>query len=424
MSKYVLILIFISSPFYPVSAEEFTTSMLKKSTSASTSICDKESSSVNASIKCELSNDDQKISLINQAPPLIEETYEAKQEITAPERTVLVREPNKKTMQYAGKKIILVDQQKKQSSEVKTESQPELKPILALETTSEINVYSIQERDTIYSITRKYFNGNINGMRVGLANFLALNKNITLTDKLNIGQKIIIPGLTGREEKNENIQTISIEKKLTVFFDYRFNYISVKNMTSLVEYNFNTAYDLEGGIEYQRKLSSHNYLIVTLGVSDCSIPLSIITTTLILNPSQKTLGLGSLGIRHEFSENNSLSFNLNYRPYYFLTATTLEYELSTSGNMTFENHFYDEKESVLGFTLGAEAISAQNYANFKSENGSVLSFSLLYRQDFLTKNRLSAQFYFQQRSQKSTFYKMNDKGAGLKFSYTYNFNLE
>lgn len=340
----------------------------------------------------------------------------------------------------AGQKIIVVTQP---PNEAKPESKPDTQQMAAptIEPSPSENPtekpktieYTVRAGDTLSSILRKYFNGNIYGKRSRLEKLLELNKDIKEADTIYLGQKIIIPDpaiIPSDKESDRDSISVSDSKinimqspqssELSIYFTYKFNFISVSDPVNLVTYNFNSDYDLEGGFEYKKQISQKNFLLMSMGFSDHSVPRTVLAPSFILEPTKKSHGLGSIGIRYEFSEDNSLGLIFKYRPYYFLTNIKLEQVPAPSAGIHYENIFYSEYQTLVGFGLAAEAIGAQDYREFKSKNGSILAFNLSYRQKFTTADWISIEFLFQQRQQESTYYKMNDKNAGLKFSYTLN----
>lgn len=278
--------------------------------------------------------------------------------------------------------------------------------------------YTVRRGDTLSSILRKYFNGNIYGKNSPFEKLLELNKNIKVSDTIHHGQKIIIPAPI--EASNADTDSL-LQNKLNIFLTYKFNYISVSDSVSRDVLNFNTDYDLEAGLEYEKQISTRNYFLSSIGISDFSMPRSTLSPSIVLEPTKKTQGLVAIGFKHQLTDDNSLGLHLKYRPYYFLTNLKLEYVSAPSIGLTYENYFYHENQTLLGFGLLAETIGKQDYPLFKSENGSTLSFNFYYRQEFPANDWLNIEFIFLQREQASTYYKINDKNAGLKFSYSLNF---
>ena len=289
--------------------------------------------------------------------------------------------------------------------------------------------YTVQQGDTLSSILRKYFNGNIYGKRSRLERLLELNKNIKEADTIYLGQKIIIPdpaqGVQYSVDQNAtnpdkatSAEIVEREKKLSVYFNYRFNYISVTDSLDGLKYNFNTDYDLEGGIEYLFRISPKNAAYANVGFSEYSMPRSVASPSIIVDPMRKTQGSASLGIRYDMTEENVFFLSLKYRPYFFLTNLKLEYLPAPAVSLKYENHFYHENQTKLGFGLAGEAIAKQDYPQFKSESGSAFLVNFLYQQEFMAKDRVTIEFIFQQRNQGSTYYRMNDKNAGFMFTYT------
>ncbi len=298
-------------------------------------------------------------------------------------------------------------------------------------TASKTIEYTVQQGDTLSSILRRYFNGNIYGKRSRLERLLELNKDIKEADTIRLGQKIIIPipndggenTSAPVEEKSETGNSAAVgqrEKKLASYFNYRFNYISVTDSVSGIGYNFNTDYDLEGGLNYFFRISSKNTLHVGVGFSEFSMPRSVMANLIIIEPTRKTQGSGNVGINHELTEDNILSLVLKYRPYFFLTNQKLEYLPAPALNLTYKNQFYHENQTMLGFGLAGEAITEQDYPQFKSETGAALAVNFIYQQEFVAKDWVTIEFLFQQRKQGSTYYRMNDKNAGFRFTYTLN----
>lgn len=326
-----------------------------------------------------------------------------------------------------GQKIIVVAQPIEPKSE--TTAAPKAEPVPA--PAPKTIVYTVQQGDTLSSILRKYFNGNIYGKRSRLERLLELNKDIKEADTIRLGQKIIIPADNDGdentsapiEETSETGNSAEVgprEKKLAFYFNYRFNYISVTDSVSGVSYNFNTDYDLEGGIDYIFRISPKNAVHVGVGFSEFSMPRSVMANLIVIEPTRKTQGNGNLGISHELTEDNILSLFLKYRPYFFLTNQKLEYLPAPALSLNFKNQFYHENQTMLGFGLAAEAIAKQSYPQFKSETGTALSLNFIYQQEFVAKDWVTLEFFFQQRMQGSTYYRMNDKNAGFRFTYTLN----
>ena len=342
----------------------------------------------------------------------------------------IIQQHFKETIQ-PGQKIIVVAQ----PIEQKPESKPEPKaasntepPRAAAPKTLE---YTVKQGDTLSSILRKYFNGNIYGKRSRLERLLELNKDIKEADTIRLGQIIIIPtpGETGKvtstqtSASSETVNTAEVglrEKKMAFYFNYRFNYISVTDSVSGINYNFNTDYDLEGGIDYFFRISPRNSVQAGVGFSEYSMPRSVAAPSLIIEPTRKTQGSANIGINYELTEDNILSLILKYRPYFFLTNQKLEYLPAPALALTYENQFYHENQTMLGFGLAGEAIAGQDYPQFKSETGSSISVNFIYQQEFVAKDWVTIEFLFQQRKQGSTYYKMNDKNAGFRFTYTLN----
>lgn len=321
-----------------------------------------------------------------------------------------------------GQKIVVVAQ----SLETKPEQQPDQSK--SVPNTIE---YTVQQGDTLSSILRKYFNGNIYGKRSRLERLLELNKDIKEADTIRLGQKIIIPNPDMDGEKKslsiapksegENPDGVALhDKKLAFYFNYRFNYISVTDSATSSSYNFNTDYDLEAGVDYFFRVSSKNTVFGGIGFSEYSMARSLLSPLIVVDPTRKTQGSANLGINHELTEDNLLGLVFKYRPYFFLTDQKLEYVPAPALLLSYENRFYHENQTMLGFGLAAEAISKQDYPQFKSEVGSVFSGSFIYQQEFLAKDWVTIEFLFQQRRQGSTYYKMNDKNAGFRFTYTLN----
>lgn len=316
-----------------------------------------------------------------------------------------------------GQKIVVVAQS--------VESAPDPAPVTEPKTLE----YTVQQGDTLSSILRKYFNGNIYGKRSRLERLLQLNKNIKEADTIHLGQKIIIPNpaqgvqypveqVATNSDVTSSVGSINREKKLSVYFNYRFNYISVTDSLDGLKYNFNTDYDLEGGVEYLFRITPKNSAFVNVGFSEYSMPRSVVSPSIIIEPTRKTQGNASLGIRYEITEENVVSLSLKYRPYFFLTNQKLEYLAAPAVSLKYENHFYHENQAKLGFGLTGEAIGKQDYPQFKSESGSAFSANFLYQQEFIAKDWVTIEFIFQQRNQGSTYYRMNDKNAGFMFTYT------
>ncbi len=325
-----------------------------------------------------------------------------------------------------GQKIIVVTK----PIEEKTELQPPSvgsASTLPAPTTRE---YVVQKGDTLNSILRKFFDGNIYGKRRRLQKLLELNPDITEADTIHLGQKIIVPipvetaelsteqGTSKITKSGDEISKASSERKLNASFNYRFNYLSATAVAGAVKYKFNTDYDLEGVVEYMKKIWGENFFSARVGFSDYSMPRAVLAPSSVLESSGKTQPLLAVGMRHEFSEENLLGLTLNYRPFYFLSSLKLHYVPAPTLSLIYENHFYRENHSLLGFGLAAEAIASQTYSEFNSENGSVYLVSFLYRQEFSTKDWISTEIIYQDREQGSTFYKMSDKNAGFKFTYT------
>ncbi len=326
-----------------------------------------------------------------------------------------------------GQKIIVVAQPIEPKSEATAVPKTEPAPAPAPKTIE----YTVQQGDTLSSILRKYFNGNIYGKRARLERLLELNKDIKEADTIRLGQKINIPAsneggenifapIAAKSETENSVDAGQREKKLAFYFNYRFNFISVTDSVSGINYNFNTDYDFEGGIDYSFRISPKNTLRAGVGFSEHSMPRSVMATLIIIEPTRKTQGSANVGISHELTEDNILSLILKYRPYFFLTNQKLEYLPAPALSLYYENQVYQENQTMLGFGLAGEAIAKQDYPQFKSETGSALSVNFIYQQEFVAKDWVTIEFLFQQRKQGSTFYKMNDKNAGFRFTYTLN----
>lgn len=326
-----------------------------------------------------------------------------------------------------GQKIIVVSQPNEQKPEPKDVPKIDTAPPPAPKTIE----YTVQHGDTLSSILRKYFNGNIYGKRSRLEQLLELNKNIKEADTIRLGQKIIIPdpNMTGENTsvpaaaypETENAAGAGQrEKKLVFYANYRFNYISVTDSVNGLNYNFNTDYDLEGGIDYFLRISQKNTVHAGVGFSEYSMPRSVMAPSIIIEPTRKTQGSANFGINHELTEENIFSLILKIRPYFFLTDQKLEYLPAPALSLAYENQFFHEDHTMLGFGLAGEAIAKQDYPQFKSETGSAFSVNFIYQQEFVAKDWVTIEFLFQQRKQGSTYYKMNDKNAGFQFTYTLN----
>lgn len=322
-----------------------------------------------------------------------------------------------------GQKIIVVAQAIEPKDAPKAEAAPSPPP--------KTIEYTVQQGDTLSSILRKHFNGNIYGKRSRLERLLELNPNIKEADTIHLGQKILIPdpqddGQMAHSPSIASPQTATPEEagnrktKLAVYFNYRFNYISVEDSTSGTYYNFNTDYDLEGGVDYFFRISQRNSVHAGIGFSEYSMPRSVMAPAIIIDPARKTQGIANIGINHELTEENILSLIFKYRPYFFLTNQKLEYLPAPALSLTYENRFFHENQTMLGFGLSGEAIAKQDYPQFKSEVGSALSVNFIYQQEFVAKDWVTIEFLFQQRKQGSTYYRMNDKNAGFRFTYTLN----
>ena len=320
-----------------------------------------------------------------------------------------------------GQKIIVVTQPAEEKPEVRPAPAPVPRTI----------EYTVQKGDTLSSILRKYFNGNIYGKRSRLERLLELNKNIEEADTIHLGQVIIIPNpdeaakrvsatFAATPEAVAGEEADQHEKKLAIYFNYRFNYISVTDSATGNNFNFNTDYDLEGGFDYLFRMSQKNLLVAGIGFSEYSLPRSVLAPSTIVEATRKTQASAKFGLNYELTDENIFGLILKYRPYFFLTNQKPEYVPAPALSLTYENKFYHENQTLLGFGLEAEAIAKQDYPQFKSEFGSAFSVSSIYQQEFVAKDWVTIEFLFQQRSQGSTYYKMNDKNAGFRFTYTLN----
>lgn len=500
MLKNVLIAFFLFVSNCPAYAEELTALIAPKS--KDTSVCGNSTDPANASTMCHLSNEETRVTPINQAEiyipatqPLLKEIVleleeempvrkvKRKKKVTRKKKTRVKKrlevesdedeEPvalparaitetklvknelpqvapagtTVRTFEYTvregdtlntiiqqhfnetikpGQKIIVVAQPIEPKSEA-TLSKAEPAPVSAPKTIE----YTVQQGDTLSSILRKYFNGNIYGKRSRLERLLELNKDIKEADTIRLGQKIIIPAtidggentaipIEAKSETGNAVAVVQREKKLAFYYSYRFNYISVTDAVSGLNYNFNTDYDLEGGVDYFFRISPKNMVHAGVGFSEFSMPRAVMANLIIIEPTRKTQGSANVGFSHELTEDNILSLILKYRPYFFLTNQKLEYLPAPALSLTYENQFYHENQTMLGFGLAGEAIAKQDYPQFKSETGSALSVNFIYQQEFVAKDWVTIEFLFQQRKQGSTYYRMNDKNAGFRFTYTLN----
>lgn len=293
--------------------------------------------------------------------------------------------------------------------------------------------YVVQTGDTLSKILNRYFSGRIYGKEHGLALLLEMNPQIKKADTIFLGQKIVIPNPNPpvavisnppAESSNSAAPPESIQpKKIVVYVNYRFNYITAADPTGTLEYNFNTDYDLEGGLGFYKTITRGHSLEFLIGSDEFSVNQATLAPGLSVGAVKQSHLTASFGYRYEFLETNSLALKIAYRPYYFLLLGKLENEPAPAALLEFENHFYNEHHNTFGFSLVGEAIVGQDYSShgYKSENGTSALFSLLYRQEFAGKDRLGINFYFRQRLQDSTYFKMKDKNTGINFSYSVEF---
>ncbi|MGZ3691385.1 MAG: LysM peptidoglycan-binding domain-containing protein, partial [Pseudobdellovibrio sp.] len=210
--------------------------------------------------------------------------------------------------------------------------------------------------------------------------------------------------------------------KINFIASFIFNNFEATDLTTKNKFFFTTSNETNVGIEYVKNLSEFNNVFLTIAWNQFAVPADS-TLTPNMTSVEKAQFTGILGGRYMFTDDNLLNYSINYLPHYYLGHNSyglmeLSHYASASYSVSTENHFYKNRDYVIGFDLGIEYISNPKNTGKGLDATFAYNFGLVYQQDFKSGDNIKAIFNANQTNLDTDLYKLEDTALSLNFVYS------